>query len=167
VTTIDRVKELIDHLRASGRTQEDIASMFGRSQGWVSQVVSGKIRDVAGEPLRNAATKLRLVPGYFEGPGPLADYLKRTDRDSDLSPYAAVEHYLAPEAAGERPPVSEEHARELRAIRWSGEVTVGMAAAQHREMIARDKGKSVTKPEAITPSELPAGKRKIGPARKR
>jgi transcriptional regulator with XRE-family HTH domain len=159
---INRVRLLIEHLQREGRTQEDIASIFGRSQGWVSQVVAGTIREVKSEPTRTAIAKLRLSPSFFTGTGPVEDYLgTRTERDEDLSPYAEVEAYLSEENAAERPPVSEDHAREIRAVRYSGEVTVGMAASFHRELIARDRGKAVAGGAIISPVELPPGKRRI------
>ena len=61
-------------------------------------------------------------------------------RDAASAPlYAAVEAYLSADHASERPPVSEAHARELRAMTYAGEVTLGMVSAMHRELILRDK----------------------------
>lgn len=165
---IDRVRLLIEHLKEEGRTQEDIATVFGRSQGWVSQVVAGQIREVKSETTRTAIAKLKLDPTFFAGNGPVQDYLRtRVERDDDRSPYAAVEDYLSAEAADERPPVTEQHARELRAVRFSGEVTIGMAASLHRELIARDRGKVQPKGVVVTPGETPAGMRRVGPGKKR
>lgn len=92
------------------------------------------------------------------------DYLTKPtklERDAERSLYPAVETYLSDEAADERPPVSEQHARELREVRYSGEVTVGMVGALHREMIARDKGKTGARGEPIGPKEIPEGKRLV------
>lgn len=168
MATADRIRELIEHLRKEGRTQEDIASVFGRSQGWVSQVVAGRIRDPGGEPLRRAASKLRLAPGYFEGTGPLAEYLATAvERDDARSPYEAVERYLSDEAADERPPVSEDHARELRDVRFKGEVTVAMIEGLHRGLIARDRGKATAdRGETIKPV-VPEGKRAVTKTRRK
>lgn len=64
---IDRVRLLIEHLLAEGRTQEEIAAVFGRTQGWVSQVVDGQIREVKSEVTASAIAKLRLAPSLIAG----------------------------------------------------------------------------------------------------
>lgn len=106
---------------------------------------------------------------YFSDEGSVFpdDYVgTRLDRD-DAKSYPAVEAYLSDDAASERPPVSEEHAAELRRFKASGEVTIAMVAGLHAGMIARDKGKAIaTKAQPLTTGRVPEGKRKVTPGKK-
>lgn len=161
-----------DGARRSQQTIADATAGFV-SQSAISTYISGTRRAKIDTALAIARAH-GIRDAYFtdEGvvePGAYRRGGERLERDDDRSIYPAVEEYLSPEAAAERPPVSDAHAAELRRIRFAGDVTVGMVGALHRELINRDRGRTrdltSTMPEGAR--ALRPGKLKIGTGKKR
>lgn len=167
------IHQLRDELGGGRGWKTEVARRLGTTQPWITYIDAGE-RAPGRETISDACARLGLKPDFFfdaslgDEPSYRDHLATRTDRDDARSPYLAVEEYLSDEAAAERPPVSPEHARELRAIRYSGEVTVGMVSALHRELIARDRGKAIApKGAVVSPAALPEGVRRISPSSKK
>lgn len=172
-TVRERVLALLDQVKAEqGLTHRGAALAIGLDPSMAQKLRDGIRTSIGAAQMDRIAKTVGLRIAYFTDPvaSDHRAYLTGTvlERDDARSPYPEVEAYLAEGNAAVRPPVSEQHARELRAVRFSGEVTLGMAAALHREYIARDQGKAVaSKAEPLSPAVLPEGMRRIGPAKKR
>lgn len=116
VAVIDDVRALIRELRAEGMNQVEIGKAFGRSQGWVSQVLDGTIGEVKAETLRTVQARL---PGRLRG--------QHLIRDDDVP--RALEEYFAEREASGRPVRSKVADRARASARSTGMATRTEAAA--------------------------------------
>lgn len=167
-----RVIELLDHvMRTTNASQHAAAKAIDLDPSMAKKLRDGERDSIGTVQIDRILAATRLPATYFSAPAIPADTLDRAlagERvELDSESYTAVEAYLSPDAAAERPPVSAEHAAELRRFRNSGEVTLAMVAGLHRGMIDRDRGKAiVSKAEPLTTGQVPEGRRKVGPARR-
>lgn len=103
-----RMVALIEELRREGRSQAEIGKIFGRSQGWVSQVLAGTIKASLETAREAARDKLRLDDRFFTDPRARGMSYKpwvggspfestETRRDDLPSPYPEFERAIADE----------------------------------------------------------------------
>lgn len=116
MAVIDDVRALCRELLAEGQSQEEVGAAFGRSQGWVSQVLDGQIKEVKAEVL---ATVNQRLPGRLRR----VQVLLREDR------VAALEEYFEERERSGRPVRAKVVDRARASARSTGMATRTEAAA--------------------------------------